>query len=746
MNRVWGPCGREGQAGGKRDVKGMIVHREGMVRKGSLALGAVLLVLAGTWGAEKSAEVKGTPVRELSPAERNAGRQALEEGRQLFEKYRAAYPAGARRSAEEAAAFDRVASAFQTVIEKYPGTEFEAEGRTSLIGVFRYRGDDARATENVETIRRQFAGTRHESEAYFSMGLDLLQRSHDPAAAMTWLEKIPMPPVANNPDMTPAETARRQEARKTHVSVQQLLAKCEIELGKPDQAEARYEKLARLFPELKPSLERSLEFEVESALGNQSLKDVRPTLAAWQAKNIEKKADAEEKRWGPEAGGLRASIEIEPGELRVGDPFVIRVKIRNVSDQATYLYYPEVYPAENLVVQNEKGEVLKMQKTARYEMPDPKRSFRLIQAGEAFAAEIKGRVAFKFVRAADLPEKAEDRPILTDFHDVACEIARPGRFTAALQLVAEPKLEAQGKRLGPEPVWTGTLHSNTVEFSVRTMSREEMDRVIARLRTGTPDQKQEAIEVIKANGDRAAVRDLMKIFAAGIGPHLRAASDALVAIQDPSILPDLRDLFTLSVKYPARDAGESQSAILLTIRGLEADRQKVNAFFVEVLASEASVEARCTAAWELAMGKDPKVLPALIEAARKREPRMQWTAIDVLANLGGNLAGNEKGRVSGPLIEILKTDPEGSVRGRAASALGRVSDKSAVPALIEALKDPDPFAGSYAAHSLGILADPEAIPALAAYEKSVEKESQKDAARKAIDAIRRRAGIEPKAR
>jgi HEAT repeat protein len=61
-----------------------------------------------------------------------------------------------------------------------------------------------------------------------------------------------------------------------------------------------------------------------------------------------------------------------------------------------------------------------------------------------------------------------------------------------------------------------------------------------------------------------------------------------------------------------------------------------------------------------------------------------------------------------------------------------------VAALVEALKDKDAFVGSYAAHSLGRIGGDEAIASLEQYMQVAPKDSQKDAAKKAIEAIRAR--------
>jgi HEAT repeat protein len=151
------------------------------------------------------------------------------------------------------------------------------------------------------------------------------------------------------------------------------------------------------------------------------------------------------------------------------------------------------------------------------------------------------------------------------------------------------------------------------------------------------------------------------------------------------------------------------------------------------------VEARSYAASELVRLKHPDALVALVETAKKTNPRMQWAAIDALGRLGENTPTETKSTVTAPLVEIMKGDPERTVRERAAMALGPIGDRSVVPALLAALKDPSDFVGAAAAHSLGQLAGPEAIPALEEFAQRASGKSQADAARGAIERIKQRA-------
>jgi HEAT repeat protein len=65
------------------------------------------------------------------------------------------------------------------------------------------------------------------------------------------------------------------------------------------------------------------------------------------------------------------------------------------------------------------------------------------------------------------------------------------------------------------------------------------------------------------------------------------------------------------------------------------------------------------------------------------------------------------------LIEVMLKDKSPYVRRAAAVAFqGRLSDKSAVPALIKALKDSNPYVGGAAAAALGKIKDKSAVPHL----------------------------------
>ena len=65
-----------------------------------------------------------------------------------------------------------------------------------------------------------------------------------------------------------------------------------------------------------------------------------------------------------------------------------------------------------------------------------------------------------------------------------------------------------------------------------------------------------------------------------------------------------------------------------------------------------------------------------------------------------------------PYLAALLSHPDPVVRGRAASALGRLQDPGALDSLIIALRDGNPGVQHRAVRALGALGDPRAIPPL----------------------------------
>jgi len=333
-------------------------------------------------------------------------------------------------------------------------------------------------------------------------------------------------------------------------------------------------------------------------------------------------AAAQEPAWGPEAAGLRASISMGVAELRIGELFVIRVRFKNVSDRPTSLHDQDYHAGADLVIRDEKGEpVLCMKACVDYMMPPPKTFFHALKPGETFSVEVRGRVRYQFVDAARRPANDADREIYVDFSDETFGPVHGGKFTAALRYAVDEKSAELGRKLGFDPVWTGEVTSDKIEFSIRAMTREELDRNLTRLEGGSAAEKLEAAEVAGANADLKASRALMAMLAAGGGKDLWQVAEALGAIQDTSLVGELQEIYRRSLKEPERGPSDRPNVILNAIRGLEPDRAKLNAFLVEVLKSDAPVAVRTFAMNGLSLERDAEALGAVVAVAKKPAPR-----------------------------------------------------------------------------------------------------------------------------
>ncbi|MFH1062715.1 MAG: HEAT repeat domain-containing protein [Candidatus Omnitrophota bacterium] len=105
---------------------------------------------------------------------------------------------------------------------------------------------------------------------------------------------------------------------------------------------------------------------------------------------------------------------------------------------------------------------------------------------------------------------------------------------------------------------------------------------------------------------------------------------------------------------------------------------------------------------------DNKNIPELLIDLEDIHPITRKQAIQSLSNLGDKSIIPE-------LIKILLNDESSSVRQAVAQSFQKgLSDKCTVPALIKALKDPDESVRGAAAAALGAIKDKSAVPYLCA--------------------------------
>jgi len=154
-------------------------------------------------------------------------------------------------SPEAQAEFDKVVSAYQEVLKKYPNTEIAAYTGLRLSGLYKYKRNLTKAVEVAKDVSERFAGTEYGTKALLSVGLNYLQSQHNPKEAIKWFRKVPRP---TDGVVSPEEY---NEAQALYLSAQQQIAKCELALGRSAHADRRYERLAERYPRYKEEIQRT---------------------------------------------------------------------------------------------------------------------------------------------------------------------------------------------------------------------------------------------------------------------------------------------------------------------------------------------------------------------------------------------------------------------------------------------------------------------------------------------------------
>lgn len=117
----------------------------------------------------------------------------------------------------------------------------------------------------------------------------------------------------------------------------------------------------------------------------------------------------------------------------------------------------------------------------------------------------------------------------------------------------------------------------------------------------------------------------------------------------------------------------------------------------------------------------PACAPALLDAMVHKDGFVRHCVVEALGRIGPSVA---------PALREMLQSSDGFVRGEAAAALGRIGDPTAIPFLLDLLKDKNTFACQYAANALGHYGAI-VIPAL------VERLRDPDAMEGAVEALGR---------
>jgi hypothetical protein len=434
--------------------------------------------------------------------------------------------------------------------------------------------------------------------------------------------------------------------------------------------------------------------------------------------------------WGPAANGLRCSITLGESKLRVGDTLVVGVTFENVSDKSLTLYYdPEGVDGRHLSILVAGGRPAEVQEELFGGSHILRSPFHLLAPRQTHTAAISGRLLLDQNRPPYLPSAPPTRDILLHCGGASYRLVSPGEYRICFRYSSDQRTVAYGERYGAKSVWTGSLQSNLVSFSVRYSSREELDLAIETFQGGTPTQQVQAAEFIRANADQHAVPALMTALASADYLRLGPVVAALRVTGDPSLVPQLLDI------YRTADSDERRQDVLEVLRATALNTGEV---LTEVIRSDVGSKLRVYAAEGLSYGtanREAYAVNALLDTIKASDPQLRCTAAE---GLGVLIDGELRRRAVSRLIEVMDSDPDATVRSKAAGSLGFIRDSEAVPALLRALRDREPSVGAAAAGALGRVGGSDAIGALREFAKVSRDQFQVYAATNAIRAIQAR--------
>jgi HEAT repeat protein len=207
--------------------------------------------------------------------------------------------------------------------------------------------------------------------------------------------------------------------------------------------------------------------------------------------------------------------------------------------------------------------------------------------------------------------------------------------------------------------------------------RAEIARCAALLQSGDEEERREAVHRLGSMRDPATAEALRKALDDPAERVRAAALAGLGHLQDPSLAPFIaihltneKSPFVRKVAaYALGQAGGSEATPALIV-GLR----------------DKDMEVRGAAAVALSRAPDAAAIAPLTAALQDKSPFVRAHAA---AALGVN--GRAAAQAVPPLIQVLTADEDHEARRQAASALGRIGEPSAIPALERAERSSDPY-------------------------------------------------------
>ncbi len=174
----------------------------------------------------------------------------------------------------------------QSMIDKYPLTEFGYYGMVHKSGMLQRQGKIGEAAKVLEQAAIDYAGTKEGYEAILSIATFYTQTRSDYERAIQWLELMPNPaapsPPAEDADRADQAAYRRavhmlEGQQMDYLNAQQRIIRCELELGRDQDANARRARLKTEFPDYADSIDREFEsyLNVRASRQEQELRNAR---------------------------------------------------------------------------------------------------------------------------------------------------------------------------------------------------------------------------------------------------------------------------------------------------------------------------------------------------------------------------------------------------------------------------------------------------------------------------------------
>jgi len=219
-----------------------------------------------------------------------------------------------------------------------------------------------------------------------------------------------------------------------------------------------------------------------------------------------------------------------------------------------------------------------------------------------------------------------------------------------------------------------------------TNAQSEVARLAAQLRSNDEEERREAAMGLSSIRNDEAVAALTNALTDN-SPRVRAA-----------------------VINALSERGSDSVALLLVTRLAEDNEQFVRKAAAYALAkfhspertaalikalNDKDIEVRGAAAVSLGDHADANAVAALSAALGDKS---SFVRAQAARGLGVN--GSAAGQAVSRLISLLSSDPDGEVKRQAAAALGRIGDRSALPALERARRDKDPYLAEAASDAL----------------------------------------------